>query len=61
MERAKICSVMEAIVQAVNASYYHVLDMVKVKSNWLLLIIIETYDVLLLVKLKLNKINLIFI
>jgi len=50
---------MEAIVQAVKASYYYVLDMVKVKSNWILLIIIETYDVLILVKLKLNKINLI--
>jgi hypothetical protein len=31
--RAKICSVMEAIVQAVKASYYDVLDMVKVKLN----------------------------
>jgi hypothetical protein len=31
--RARICSVLEAIVQAVKASYYDVLDMVKVKSN----------------------------
>jgi hypothetical protein len=45
---------MEAIVQAVKASYYDVLDMVKVKLNWLLLIIIETYDVLVLVKIKFN-------